>query len=398
VTALTLESLGRPLVHEITGLEKAALFPAEARIGQSVRCWVRSLDGVQKEGIALSSQSGRAWRFASDEGHHLGGRDQAPNPLGYVGVGMASAIMTELLALAKMRGLQLRNPVLTLENYYFRDGSFPKGTMISGALSPEVTLHCETQIDPDVLQALLIDATSASALNDLVRSEQHGRFTAYHNGASLSQLTLPFLDVPELDDPGDPIAALSPASTYLDNQPLAYMSQTEDAIIARVKTAPEPAPQLAGSKKLLHLRTTCRRRDDGVYECLREQFAQPSSSWTFLVDDRADQQKAIAPDSASTFAIGLVFCFMTQIGRFSHMAKLPLDGYRVIQDLHMSLGGASSGSGKAGRADPVETHVYLDSALDDVNAARVLEVAEQTCFLHALCRNKAKVLVRSSPH
>lgn len=395
MSALTLASLGRPLVHEVSGLDGAGLTAPDDRLGRSVRCWIRSLDGVQKEGITLSSHTGRAWRFASDEGRHLGGHDDAPNPLGYVGVGMAGAIMSELRALAAKRGVALESPILTLDNYYYREGSFPRGTMRSGALPPTVALRTGPGVDPAGIRALLVDAVSAAPITDLVARARQGGFAVLHNGRRLPDQDLRPLPGAALADPGDPIAMLAPARGFENHQPLAWPSLTEEEMVARIRHAPEPAPVLDAGRKLLHLRTTCRLRSDGVYECLREQFAQPSSSWTFLVDDRPGPGAAIAPDSASVFAIGVAFCFMTQIGRFAHMAKLDIDGYRVIQDLHVSPGCAADGPAAAGRADPPETHVFLDTALADATAAEVLRVAEQTCFLHALCRDAVRIRIRA---
>ncbi|WP_018697960.1 OsmC family protein [Amorphus coralli] len=393
---LTLEGLARPLVHEVQGLEAAGLEPPENRRGQSVRAWVRSLDGIQKEGITFSGRSGRAWRFASDEGAHLGGRDFAPNPLGYVGVGMAAAFMTELLALARMRSITLREPILVVENFYYRDGSFPKGTMVSGALSPEVSLRCGSDADPADLGQLLVDAVAATPISGLVRDEKISLFTLTLNGKEIEATGVAPMGATPLPDPGDPIAALRPADAFEANQPLAWKSCSEEEMIERIATDPPRAPTLSGTKKLLHLRTTCTLRPDGTYDCLREQYAQASSSWTFVVDDRPDQENAIAPDSASVFAIGLIFCFMTQMGRYAHMAKLPLDSYRVVQDLHLTQGGASAGSGERGDGDPVETHVFVDSPLEADAVADIVRVAERTCFLHALCRDRAKVKVRQA--
>jgi len=164
----------------------------------------------------------------------------------------------------------------------------------------------------------------------------------------------------------------------------------------RIAAAPPAAPTLDGSKKLLHLRTRCRLRADGTYHCLREQFAQSSSSWEFVVDDR-DGDGAIAPDPASYFAIGVAFCFMTQIGRFAHMAKHPLHAYRVVQDMHFTPGGASGRTGRGGTADPVESHVFMDSDCDDATARDIMRVAERTCFLHALCRDRSRIRLRRRP-
>ncbi len=394
MSALTLEDMNRPLIHAVEGLDTAGLAPPPDRHGQSIRAWVRSLDGIQKEGVTLSGLTGGAWRFASDEGAHLNGRDFAPNPLSYVSVGMAASFMTELRALASARGIDIGSPVLVLENFYYRDGSFPKGTMISGALSPEVSLDCRSDAGPAEIRRLLMDAVAAAPVNGLVRDEKVSTFRLTHNGVAIDPVHVAALTSDALPDPGDPIARLTPTVAHGNGQPLALKVLSEEAMAARIAANPPVAPVLDGSKKLLHLRTTCTMRADGTYECLREQFAQSSSSWTFIVDDRADAVNAIAPDAGSYFAIGVAFCFMTQLGRYSHMAKLPLNAYRVVQDLHFTLGGASGGIGQGGTADPVETHVFLDTGGDDDTAREIVRVAEKTCFLHALCRDKAKVRIR----
>jgi hypothetical protein len=85
---------------------------------------------------------------------------------------------------------------------------------------------------------------------------------------------------------------------------------------------------------------------------------------------------------------------MTQFGRFVSMLGLDLPAYRIVQDTHFSLGGASGATGKAGRADPVETHVYLETSESDEVVREMLDVSEQTCFLHAFCRTDLKTRLR----
>jgi len=48
----------------------------------------------------------------------------------------------------------------------------------------------------------------------------------------------------------------------------------------------------------------------------------------------------------------------------------------------------------APEADPVETHVQLETREDDAFAGLALDMAEQTCFLHALCRSRIRTRVR----
>jgi len=81
---------------------------------------------------------------------------------------------------------------------------------------------------------------------------------------------------------------------------------------------------------------------------------------------------------------------MTQFGRFVKMLNLDLEEYRVVQDSHFSLGGASGNTGQAGKADPFETHVYLKTSESDDVAREMLDISEQTCFLHAFCRTDLK--------
>ena len=76
------------------------------------------------------------------------------------------------------------------------------------------------------------------------------------------------------------------------------------------------------------------------------------------------------------------------------MLNLDLPDYRIVQDTHFSLGGASGGTGKAGEADPIETHVYLETRESDHTAQEMLDIAEQTCFLHAFCRNDLKLKLK----
>ena len=41
-------------------------------------------------------------------------------------------------------------------------------------------------------------------------------------------------------------------------------------------------------------------------------------------------------------------------------------------------------------AAPVETHVHLQTGESDETAQEMLDISEQTCFLHAFCRTEDK--------
>ncbi len=114
-------------------------------------------------------------------------------------------------------------------------------------------------------------------------------------------------------------------------------------------------------------------------------FNPQGTIFRFLSDEEGR-----APDAESYIAAGIGFCFMTQFGRYPKIAKKPLHDYRIVQDAHFSLAGASDGPGQAGKAAPLETHCFLASDQEDDFARTTLDMAEQTCFLHAFCKAELK--------
>lgn len=399
MTLSPLEAMGLPLYYRIANAEQAGFAMPENRHGQSIRTWVRSLTAMQKEALVTSGMTGNSWRLASDEGTHIGGYDVAPNPLSFVAIGMAASYMNEFTALAKLRGIAVSNVDLTLENYYYREGSFPRGTMVSGALPPEITVSCDADADDETMVQLLFEAVSASPLNGLLIGAHDSLFTLKHNGRTLQPTQVGVLHAEPYADPGDNFPNLVKDDTSNTVQPHIEKIRAEKDAIEDLKKSPVKSPELPDGQSLLHMHTQCRLRPDGLKEITKKQYAPTTSTWRFLSDE-ADGfgGQSRAPDAASYLSAGIAFCFMTQLSRYSNMAKIPMKSARVIQDTHFSPGGASGNTGKAGIADPVETHTYLDTDSDDETAQTLLGVAERTCFLHAFCRNDLKAKSRFIRH
>jgi uncharacterized OsmC-like protein len=386
-----LEEIGEPLYYIAGNAAEAGFSKPPNPHGQSLRTWVRSLGGMQKESLVVNAATGTAWRFASDEGEHLGGFNKAPNPLTYLSAGMIASYMNEVTALAEQREISLAGLELVLENKYYREGDFRKGTMTSGAKPPELTVNCEADCDDATLQTLLYEAVAAAPLNGLARGEHPSLFTLVHNGKVLTPAAVTPLDMEPFPDPGDNFPKLerladSPAVPDL----VRFMVEEGPAYEAFTRTRVETTAK-TGDITDLHMHSSCVLRPDGVKQIFKEQYGPEAPSWEFL-----SSEDGRAPDAASLISAGIGLCFMTQMGRFAKMARLPLNGYSVIQDTHFSLGGASGGTGKAAVAQPVETHVYLETNADDDTAQKILEVGERTCFLHAVCRDDLKPKVRSS--
>lgn len=391
-----LEKLGHPFHYKVANGGQLGYPLPENRHGQSVRTWVRSIEGgMQKEGLIHSAMTGEWWRLACDEGTHLGGYNKAPNPLTYLSVGMVSSYLNEILALAGKRGITLSGVTLHLANPYYREGDFRAGTMKSGALPPELTMTCETNADDEIIQTLLLDAVSASPLNGLTAGALTSLFTLTHNGGQITPEHVGVLDGDVLPDPGDEFGKLQRAEKTQFDQDIITLVETEEEFLRKTELNPRSFAYLKEGQMPVFMGATCRLRADGLKEIVRDESANATASWRILCDEAEGHGgKGRAPDAATYISAGIGFCFMTQLGRYVKMAKLAVDAYRIVQDTHFSLGGASGGTGKAGTADAVETHVYVDSPQDADTVLEIIRVAETTCFLHAYCRTDLKTKVR----
>lgn len=386
---LLIES-GKPLFFKVANIDEVAIPAPRIRLGDAVRVSIRSLAGMQKEALVLSARTRNLWRLASDEGAYLAGLDEAPCPLAFLTTGMVCSYMNEILALAAQGNLSMRAIRVIQDNYYTMSGSALKGTMAAGAKNVELTAQIASDASRAVLTALVADATAASPLNGLMRGAKHGLFALEHNGHALEPARARWLGRPPEQDPGDSFDAARCAPGDWSK------------LVRRGGPTPKAAHTvtLAGGSlsdeqsRLLHLRGICTLRDDGVKQ-VEVRLYNPHGSVFHLLCDEAPENggKGLAPDAASYISAGIAFCFMTQFGRYAAIMRKDLRRYRVVQDTHFSLGGASGRTGEPGQADPVETHVYLESGEDDDFARKILDMAEQTCFLHAVCKTDLKTKI-----
>jgi organic hydroperoxide reductase OsmC/OhrA len=334
---------------------------------------------MQKEAIVVPVRAGTAWRLASDEGPYLDGLDAAPCPLAFMTTGMVSSYMHEILALAKQRDVALRELVLVQDNHYTMEGSALRGTLTGGALPPALEVRIDTDADNDGLHDLVTEAVRASPVDGLLRPRLTARFTLTVNGDNLPVGRVAALARRAEPDPGDQFSHVRPAAGQ-DGETVTRL----DAVRPLTGVAGGAGTSLrAEQRRQLHVRAVCRRRPDRVKEIEQHLYRPLGSTFRLLSDEAAGLGgTGTAPDAVSYMAAGLAFCFMTQLGRYAAILKRNMDRYRVVQDAHFSLGG----SGHPGTAEAVETHVHLDTSEGEDFARQCLDMAEQTCFLHALCR------------
>jgi uncharacterized OsmC-like protein len=388
----TLGSSAKPLFFPVGNAEQTGIEPPDNRLGEAVRVYGRSLSAMQKEALVVSRRSGTVWRLASDEGPYLNGDDEAPCPLSFLTTGMVCSYMKEILALASARRIEIGRLRLIQDNFYTMKGSALKGTMTGGAKDVELEAQLDSAADRNTLTQLLYDAIAASPLNALMRHKNDSLFSLTHNGRAIScgRVTPLIRDV-----------ALSIDDAAFDSAEPAAGDWS--ALVTRDGLTPksEETTSFAGSSlaehqdRTLHVRGICTLRPDGVKEVEQRLYNPQGSIFGFLCDEAPENGgQGRAPDASSYISAGIAFCFMTQLGRYAKIAKKDLEDYRIVQDTHFSLGGASGRTGVAGEADPVETHVHLRAAEADEFARTALDMSEQTCFLHALCRTELRTKIK----
>jgi uncharacterized OsmC-like protein len=370
----------RPPFFPVANATTLGLDPPQDRHGLSVRTWVRALAGMQKEAVVVNGATGDAWRLISDEGPYLAGHDRAPCPLCTFITGMVSSYTNEVLALASDRNLALQHLQLTLGNHYSMEGSALQGTMIGGALNPE--LHVEIRADADTadLEELVAIAVSNSPVNGLLHGEKDSLFTLTWNGDRIGVGDVAELDASPLADPLGSLDQIEVADRVVAEDLMVKVKpgdQVED-VPGGINTSLQDS-----QSRTLHVQARARIRDDGVKIVHENLFRPIGSEFQFLSDEApVAGGRGLAPDAASYLAAGIGFCFMTQFGRYASITKKQLDGYRIVQDIHFRDGE----DGKPGDADPIETHVYLDTPEGEEFARKTLDMGERTCFLHATCR------------
>ncbi|WP_282027026.1 OsmC family protein [Limimaricola cinnabarinus] len=384
---------GLPLIHEIANYDSLGVGTPDIRLGDALRTLVSSLSGFQKEALVSSSRSAKTWRMVSDEGKYLNGHDAAPPPLSFLTVGMIASYMNEITALAKRDGVTIRHLKLTLDNYYTMSGSMQKRTMVGGAEPVELQVEIECDLTGGALTQFLMNAVHASPLNGLMRGEHDSLFTLAKNGVALAPKKVAKLDAPPLPDPGDAGKAAAPKEG--DLALLTHIGMTEKKPV-KAGTEKAASSLTDHQDRRLNIAATAVIRDDGIKEIRQQLYSPHGKEWLFLSEEaEVDGGRGRAPDAASYISAGIGFCFMTQFGRLVPMLGLNLPHYQIIQDTHFSLGGASGGTGRAGAADPVETHVYLTTEESDEVAREMLDLSEQTCFLHAFCRTDLKTKLKA---
>jgi len=347
----------------------------------------RSLEGMQKEAIVHTGPTGAVWRLTCDEGPYLNGTDLAPFPLAFFTTGMVMSFASNLRALARDQGVELANLECTLDNYYTMEGSAIRGTMTGGALPAEFKVKADG-VDDAALKALAEAAVRSSPASAFLGEELISEFSMHLNGdlSPVDGVKATMADI--LPGPGSDFDRIQSVAGDVDGVPI--LSKQEDAAQLFDVEGGVGSSLKSEQKRMLHVRGVLTLTDKGLFDVRIQLFKPIGSVFRFLGDDPAHRGgEGRAPSGLDYLSAGVAFCFMTQLGRYAQIVKQDLQSYELIQLTRFQ---SSLDKGKA-EAFPVVTHVYLNSNEDLAHNQKLVQMGEQTCFLHAALRQKNPVKV-----
>ena len=378
----SIESTGFPIVFKVSEAGGAPSGDADII---TVDTEVSSLEGMQKEAL-VTLEPGRArWRLACDEGPYLNGKDMAPFPLGFFSAGMQFCFLSQFLQGARAQGVPIDSVSLDQDNFYTMEGSFLRGDAKGGAKSAELRLKVESSADGSTIAALTRMAETSSPTQNLMRTVLHNTFSLSLNGERLEAPGLTPSPSSRDEDPASAFATIAPGSrSFLPD------------IITRVKKseAIHGVEGGAGSslkavqKRTLHIHCEARRLENMLMEAVIHLYKPIGSSFRFVCDESELRGgKGQAPPPLAYVSAGIGFCYMTQLGRYATIAKHKLDAYRIAQGTSFRFDGKLEDGTRTAGIGPVDTQVFLEADYSDPSdATKLVDMGQQTCFLHAAMR------------
>jgi len=271
------------------------------------------------------------------------------------------------------------------DNYYGMEGSALRGNMRASSLPVHVACTAKgSGTSTAQLAELLRAAVAGSPADAILRGSQRGTFSLTVNGKVMD---VAGVDESTSERPADPqtrfdLALPGAASTYAAD---GIVKLREAETIFGVEGG-AGSSLTASQKRLLHVRAVATLRADGIQSIKVQLFKPIGGVFQFLSDDpKLGGGHGRAPSGLAYLSAGIAFCYLTQLGRYAHIVKQQLDAYRVVQDIAFSLSGSVANGAPVSATAP-DTHTFVESGEPAEALQKLVQMGEQTCFLHATCQ------------
>ena len=314
---------------------------------------------------------------------------------------------------ARRAGVEVHELEVMVDNLYGMEGSLMRGTMVGSAQPVEVTFTAKTSTDAREVLQLAQLAVASSPADALLRNAVDSMFTLNHNGRALPVTRVAASCAPQHVDPTALVigavtlaADVDPTALFANVNPAPAPDFAPD-ILKRLDKVDTLGGEKLGSerssavglsdnqKRQVHVRGVGTLREDGMKELQVACFQPIGSVFHFLSDDSAavgGQERA--PCGLVYLSAGISFCFMTQLGRYAHVAKHNMHSYQIVQDTSFSVPAQVNDREEMPTSAPVDTHVYIGNEEDEEKTQTLLNMGEQTCYLHAACRSGIKTRIK----
>jgi hypothetical protein len=383
VTTMTheesIDGSGFPLAFKVRQGLRAGCVANAAPARDVYRVEARKIAGHQKELVVAEGDGGSAWRLTSDEGPNLKGTDLAPFPLAFWNAAMQGDYVNRLRHLAHVHGVALAIERIDLHNQYWFSGSFFKGTGQGTAEPVDVRIAVRSDAPPARVRPLLELALLASPVHAAFATPLADTFALYVNGRRVPVVRVA---ASRGADERDPYKAHAGAPRPLDG------AADLQPIIERLPMDPaEGPPKVIPPEGRIPIPIGgygAPVAPDGVYAATALP-AGPGARFRIRCDERADAEGA--PSALAHAAAGIAFCYMTQLTRYIEHRHHKVRAVRMVQTLPFTLSGDARAGTLRGGVEPVDTHVFLHAEEPDEVMQNLLEVAENTCYLHAALRS-----------
>jgi len=345
----------------------------------ALRVEARTLNGHQKEALVTEGAGGDAWRLVSDEGPNLKGTDLAPFPLAFFNAAMHADLAARALAIGRAHGVRFDALSAALDNYYTFTGSFFKGTGKGTADPVAARVAARASAAADQVRRVLDAALAASPVHAAFATPLVNVFALYVNGRRCPvRRVAAWTGADEVD----PFRAHGKAPAPLPG------ADAADPIITRLEPDPDDErPKLIAPEGFVPIliRGASEVVDPAGVVATTVLPASPGGRFRLLADSRPAARRA--PTPLALAAAGVAFCYMTQLSRYIEHRKHKVHGIRVVQTNRFGVSGSAEDWSLRGAAHPVETHVFLNADEPDELMQTLLEIAENTCYLHAALRS-----------
>jgi hypothetical protein len=375
----SIDGSGFPLAFRVRQGARAAAVANVSPARTVYRVEARKIFGHQKELVVAEGEAGAAWRLTSDEGPNLKGTDLAPFPLAFWNAAMQGDFANRLRHLAQAQGVEVALERIDLLNQYWFSGSFFKGTGQGSAEPVDVRAAVRSSAPPDVVKRLLDAALAASPVHAAFATPLVNTFALYVNGRRVPVVRVA---ASAGADERDPYKSHAGAP-----RPLAGAAELQPVIDRLPMDPAEGPPKVIPPEGKIPIPI----RGAGVPDAAAGVWAAtvhpagPGARFRIRCDERADAEGA--PAALAHAAAGIAFCYMTQLTRYIEHRKHKVRQVRMVQTLPFTLAGAAAAGTLRGGVEPVDTHVFLNAEEPDEVMQNLLEVAENTCYLHAALRS-----------